>query len=234
MKGKERVILLCLCVGIFGLTGCAENKNLTEEQQDIIAEYSAGILLRYDDSYSQRLEAEEPIPEETSGEQPAPATPTPTPETQTGESGGTEEVVTENEVPLEKLYGVDGFKVTYKSYKICREYPKKADMYMITAPEGYRLFVVRCQVKNTTTKTLKVNLMKRKIGYPLTIDGEEYAPTIAIQKNGGLNNLKTTLKANASEEAILVYNVPDTLKKLSSAAVKVKDGDRVSTIQIKG
>ena len=93
--------------------------------------------------------------------------------------------------------------------------------------------IVRFQVKNATSKKLKVDLVKRKISYSLDMDGTVYDPSIAIQENGGLNFLKTNLKPGASESAILVYEIPEDAKEANSLVLTVKDKQNVSTIQVK-
>ena len=65
------------------LNGClADTYPLTEEEQNIIAEYAAGVLLRSDSSYTQALISPTPTPSPT----PAPS-PTPEPTTAPGDKG---------------------------------------------------------------------------------------------------------------------------------------------------
>ena len=171
-------------------------------------------------------------------EQPAAAIPEPTkqpeaPADQSAEESGTEEEEIVNEVSLDDLYQVEGMKVSYDSYVVCKSYPKKSSMFQLTAKKGKRLLIVRFQVKNATSKKLKVDLVKRKISYSLDMDGTVYDPSIAIQENGGLNFLKTNLKPGASESAILVYEIPEDAKEANSLVLTVKDKQNVSTIQVK-
>lgn len=48
--------LACICIGTLVLSGCAEVTELTEQEQEVIAEYAAGVLLRYDDGYNSQYE----------------------------------------------------------------------------------------------------------------------------------------------------------------------------------
>ncbi len=237
MLKKKSILLLCLCSSMCMLVGCAGSRDLSEEQRDVIAEYSAGVLLQHYSGYSRKLEKQEGMaPVET--EQPAAAIPEPTkqpeaPADQSAEESGTEEEEIVNEVSLDDLYQVEGMKVSYDSYVVCKSYPKKSSMFQLTAKKGKRLLIVRFQVKNATSKKLKVDLVKRKISYSLDMDGTVYDPSIAIQENGGLNFLKTNLKPGASESAILVYEIPEDAKEANSLVLTVKDKQNVSTIQVK-
>lgn len=48
--------ITCICVSALFLTGCANVTKLTEQEQEIIAEYAAGVLLRYDEGYNAQYE----------------------------------------------------------------------------------------------------------------------------------------------------------------------------------
>lgn len=232
---KKGFFLLCLLSSMCMLAGCAEGKDLSEEEQDVIAEYSAGILLQHYSKYNRRLEKQEnPQPAATDPEAPAP-----TPKEEPGGTQsfvpGSEEADQEenvNEVSLNDLYNVPGLKVQYDSYVVCKSYPKNSAM-QLTAKEGERLLVVRFHVKNTKSGPLKVNLIKRNIDYVMNLDGTEYKPTIAIQQNGGMNYLKTNLKPGATETAILLFEIPKASGNPGSLTMTVRDGDNVSVINCK-
>nr|MBP3599080.1 hypothetical protein [Eubacterium sp.] len=227
MVNKKRILSLCLCFGVLALGGCAKTHDLTEEEQDLIAEYSAGLLLQYEDRYERKLVPEEP--EATVTVAPALVTPAPTPAptleetTNANASADSEEEEQFQQVSLNDMYKVKGVAVSYQSFVVGREYPKKLSAFQMTAKKGEQFFVARFQVKNMTNKKKTINLQKHELAYPLILNEEEYQPTIVIQKNGGLNYLKTTLSGNASEEAILVYNIPTSVKKVTSAVLTVRD-----------
>lgn len=46
----------CICIGVLFMTGCAEVPKLTEQEQEVIADYAAGVLLRYDEGYNAQYE----------------------------------------------------------------------------------------------------------------------------------------------------------------------------------
>lgn len=233
MVKKKYILTLCLCFSMFTLAGCVKVTELNEEEQNIIAEYSAGILLQHDAKYSRKLlKSETAQPEATEASTLAPE-PTQNPQSAGPTGGETEPEETVNEVALNELYGVKGMNVTYNSYTICKEYPKKSSSFQLTSKEGERLLVVRFKVKNTSSKSMKINLIKRKISYPLDLDGTVYDPTIVIQKNGGLNYLKTNLNAGASEEAILVYEIPADAANPAAVTLTAQDGDNASTLRLK-
>lgn len=234
MVKKKYILTLCLCFSMFTLAGCVKVTELNEEEQDIIAEYSAGILLQHDAKYSRKLlKSEATVQPAVTAAPTLAAEPTQSPQSSGTKGEETEPEETVNEVTLNELYGVKGMNVTYNSYTICKEYPKKSSSFQLTSKKGERLLVVRFKVKNTSSKPMKINLIQRKISYPLDLDGTVYEPTIVIQKNGGLNYLKTNLKAGASEEAVLVYEIPEEAVKPAAITLTAQDGDNASILRIK-
>ena len=59
-----RFLCAVLAVSVLSLTGCADIKNLSEEQENEIAEYAAGVLLQNSDKYPYRLITKEEKEEE--------------------------------------------------------------------------------------------------------------------------------------------------------------------------
>ena len=53
----NKITAVCIAgVMAVSLTGCMDSvKDLSDEKSDMVAEYSAGLLLRHSDSYSKRL-----------------------------------------------------------------------------------------------------------------------------------------------------------------------------------
>lgn len=231
---RKVILSLCLCFGMCALGGCAKATDLTEEQQDLIAEYSAGLLLQYEDRYERKLVSEEVVATPSATPFTAPsATPVsevePTQASVSQSAGfqqtdaGDEEEEQFQQSSLNDMYQIQDVTFSYKSYQVGRVYPKKKSAFPMTAKKGEKFFVLRFQVKNTSGQRRKVNLQHRDFTYALVLDGVEYQPTIVIQKNGGLNYLKTTLPGKSAEEAILVYSIPSSHKKISSALLTVRD-----------
>lgn len=265
MKHKRIVFAFAVVMSMVTLSGCMDVKDLSDEHADMIAEYSAGVLLRYSEEYERRLITAEQLlksrkeenPTEVPGSTPAAVTPTPEPlsaspasgdsvssEGLTGEEGtpgeegspGEEEPSEKDnstEVPLNKLYHVKGLDFAYQSYRFCDRYTEKGNASPIFAEKGNTLFVVSFRVRNISGKKQKVNLMKRNIDYPLTIDGNEYLPRINILKNGGLNYLNTTISKGKTETAVLIYNVSEERKNASEINLVLRDGDNKTSIQLK-
>ena len=123
MRHNRIGIVLAVLLSAVALSGCLNVKDLDEKQSDLIAEYSAGVLLRYSDTYERRLITREQAAEDGDGTQAGTAdsktaTPSPSPVSTAppGQTAAAEETPgpeeTAQEVSLDELYGIDGLPDT--------------------------------------------------------------------------------------------------------------------------
>ncbi len=223
MINRKCILSVCLCLVMFMLAGCVQMRELTEGEQDIVAEYSAGIVLQHAENYKKRLEIQEtPAAPESSQPPQATAAPENTPEPATAEGSGEEPSLTQ--VSLDDLYQVSGMEAKYTSFKSCDKYSNQ-----IAAHEGEWLYIVNFRVTNTTKKPLKVDLSERRIKYLLNVDGSEYQAHPSFLDNGGMDFLKTKIPPGASEKAVVVFRVPEKAKNPGSVTVTVRDEGKCET-----
>ena len=234
---RNGIFILLTILSILSLTGCADFSDLTEEQSNLIAQYSAGVLLRYSDSYERRLITKEQLKkqgaEEVAPEQPetqttpvASAVPTDT----TADAAASQKPAETPGVTVNDFFQFDGVTVTYDSYRFASKYGST----QIRADEGETLLIVTFMLKNTTGKTKELNLMKRTdISYQADVDGEQYQPGISMLENGGLNQLSTTLKAGEKEKAVLIYRMNQDKKGAASVVLTLSDKDRTAKVTLR-
>lgn len=218
MINRKYILSVCLCLVMLMLAGCVQARELAEEKQDIIAEYSAGIVLQHADNYKKRLEKQEIPAAPPEVTQPPQATAAPENTLEPVQAAESEEEPALAQVSLNELYQVSGMNAEYVSFKSCSKYTNQ-----IAAHEGEWLYIVNFRVGNSTKKPLKVDLSKRGIKYLLNVDGSEYQAHPSFLKNGGMNYLKTTIPAGATEKAVVVFRVPEKAKNPGSATVTVRD-----------
>ena len=239
---RNRIVALIAILSMISLTGCMDMGNLTEEQSDLVAEYSAGVLLRYSDRYERRLitkeqldkqgvEIEDVLPTAT-----AEATPTPVTDVSTDETtadGSSEPEVTEVPgVPVNDFYHLDGVTVAYDSYQFVKKYES---ISQIRADKGETLLIVTFLLNNTSGKTKNIDLMHNRtdISYTLDVDGSQYQPGIDILENGGMNNLSTKLKSGKKEKAVLIYRMDQAQKNASSITLTIAEGNQQSKVTLR-
>ena len=158
-KGK---VLVFLAMSAALLTGCVDSMpELTAEQSDIIAEYAAGLLLKYSSNYNYKIASDEEVaaamaarqevaePEtqpETEMEQQTedePSQGTPSSETQPAESeSGTEQVQFVADLDFAAELGIDDLIIRYQSFEICSSYPQNNSGFRVDAAQGKKLLVI--------------------------------------------------------------------------------------------
>ncbi len=256
MRYNRIWMTLTLMAVIFVLGGCMNVQDLTEKETSLVAEYSAGVLLRYSDQYERRLITKDPVKEEkTAASTPEPAspagvstTPTPEPVSEPEVSQRPDEPETpvpdaqspasqpSDQVSLNELYHIKGLDFSYRSYEFCDKYPKSGNtISAIKAKKGETLLVVKFLVRNRSGKKKRVRLGDRaqKISYIMTVDGNEYEPGLSILPNTGLNYLNTTIGKGAAEEAVLVYTMAKERQQAASITLQIKEGNNSANIQLK-
>lgn len=228
MKYNRMLLLFVLFLAVFTLGGCMDVKDMTEEESDMVAEFSAGVLLRYSNTYQWRLITKEQRQAAGETSSPAPeATITPSEEPQTAdnptEGDGTDGTPAIQEVSLDDVFHLSNVKVSFSDAWTCKQYKN------IQVPQGSdeRLFVVAFKLRNTSSKKCSVNLMKRDIDYPLEIDGATYQLGINLLEGNDMKYLKISLAPGETKKAVLVYNIPKSAaKKGTQATVSVHEAGR--------
>ena len=234
-----RFLCTVLAVSVLSLTGCADIKYLSEEQENEIAEYAAGVLLQNSDKYPYRLITKKEK-EVTETPTPMPATPTPTPtsaaaqasdapqESQPEQTAAAPED-SKKEVSLDDLYHLKGVSVLYTSYRLADKYGSS----QIRAEQGKKLLVAEFSLKNNSGAKKKVKLIdRRKITYQLNVDGTTYSPQISLLENQ-LDYLETVIAKGKSQKAVLVFQVDKNATNASSIDLSIEEGNNKTSVKMK-
>ena len=225
-----RFLCAVLAVSVLSLTGCADIKNLSEEQENEIAEYAAGVLLQNSDKYPYRV-TETPTP--------MPATPTPTSaaaqasdapqESQPEQTAATPEDSKKEVSLLDDLYHLKGVSILYTSYRLADKYGSS----QIRAEQGKKLLVAEFSLKNNSGAKKKVKLIdRRKITYQLNVDGTTYSPQISLLENQ-LDYLETVIAKGKSQKAVLVFQVDKNATNASTIDLSIEEGNSKASVKMK-
>ena len=225
-----RFLCAVLAVSVLSLTGCADIKNLSEEQENEIAEYAAGVLLQNSDKYPYRLITKE--------EKEVTETPTPTstaaqasdaPQESQPEQTKAAPEDSKKEVSLDDLYHLKGVSISYTSYRLADKYGSS----QIRAEQGKKLLVAEFSLKNNSGAKKKVKLIdRRKITYQLNVDGTTYSPQISLLENQ-LDYLEAAIAKGKSQKAVLVFQVDKNATNASSINLSIEEGNNNTSVKMK-
>ncbi len=241
---KNIAALLILCIFSFALTGCSnEIPEMTEEQNALITEYAANLLLKYHVDYEGKLvdtsvpPVEKPmveIPQEVVSDNTTAEEPT---------VSGSDVLIETTEKPekvsltLAQVLGVTGFEVNYRGYEVCDSYPS-SDMsaedlfFAMKAGGGNKLLVLKLDITNTSGQellmdTLSMTDLNCKI---LMNENDEQRAYISMLENDFMA-INRHFAADESYEAVIITEMPEEkAQAVTSVQLRLKNGERETTV----
>lgn len=236
---KKRLIMLLMITAVVS-SGCAMGVELTDENSDLVAEYTASIILKNDQRHEYRLidvsSEETKNPEVEAPTQAPQANETGSPSMQPAQPTDEPAANTEQEVgsfTLEELMGLKNATLTYKELKLMDSYTdKKNTTYSLTAKKGYQFAVLSFSITNTGKKEQQIDLLSKKMKYNLNVNGTESYSAILTVLDSDLQCYIETLQAGETKEAVLLFEVEEN-KQIPSATLFALNGKKASEIEVK-
>lgn len=257
---KRRLLAGLIACGIFVTTGCGQVIDLTDEENHLIAEYAAELLLKYDRNYDTRYNPDE-LEDTTETMTETDATTEATTEMVTT----TEAATTEQDVPADgqttqaqpvtdeavkedigatvdsdfdiaAFVGESRISVRYAYYMVVDSYPSydQDGMYIeVQAPEGYKLLVLKFEVENKTNEDQAVDLYNKDVNYNIVVDNSRTTKQMLTILADDLYTYDKTIQASSREEAVLLYTVSDSVaNKWTDLKLQVKYGGTSVVLQL--
>lgn len=255
---KVKLALIVLCT--FLLTGCVQSVDVTDQESDVLSEYMAGTVLKYDKNYDEALIIPKNTTEETKEETIENSDETKqAEETKTNDSSvvsnasdkisETDKVTNETEtdghtgnssnqnqdliepVSVHKELGSSDFDLSYTGYQLYDQYgADERSYYSIEADADKKLIVISFLIKNVTDKAQTINLLEMGLNYQLNVDNTKYNPIMSLLVND-IQYFSLNIAANKSEKAVIVFEVSD--KQMSNIQLSISNGDKKADIKIK-
>lgn len=218
-------------------SGCgAAQTELTQEENDMVAEYMAGLLLKYDLKYDAKLvyaAQVQDVEEETNKtNQP----PTKSPDTVNKEAKDPEVSAAPKPIyqSISDIYKEYGVKVSYFGVKEYNSYPETLDdgYFLQEANKDNKLLVLSFEIKNTKKTKNNFCMINEGITYRLmNKEGKTNKPMLTALVND-LQYLDIVIGVDKKEEAVLVFQVPKN-QDLSGYALYITKGDMTAEVKLK-
>ena len=256
---KKWIVIGFLFVVMLCTTGCTQVIELTDEENHLIAEYAAELLLKYDKYYKQRYNPDDITEAEVQTETEAVTETT----TETTESDVTETVATteedfvntseapqtpeqtiaesvsatvDSDFDIAAFIGEERISIRYAYYMIADRYPSydQDGMYIeIEAPEGYKLLVLKFNVENKTNEPQDIDLYSRDVNYNIIVDNSRKTKQMFTILMDDLYTYEKTIDASSREEVVLLYTLSDSVaEKLSDLKLQVEYGETSAVLQL--
>lgn len=226
--------LMAGCIFILALSsvGCTKTIELTDDENYIIAEYAAELLFKYDRNTYMKYYDDTAVTEATISDAYL------TTEIKTAEETTTEKQVTDvwtdvsgvdatetSDFDLAQFAGVDTVSIKYAYYMLLDSYPSydRDGIYMeITAPEGYKLLVLKFDIENKTNEKQLIDMYNRNIEYSIIVNDSKKASQLLTILVDDLYTYQTTIDESMRQEAVLLFQVSESVAdKISNLKLQV-------------
>lgn len=227
MKKVITGLLVLLCMA--ALTGCGKNDiSLTNEENDLVAEYIAGTLLKYsyDNEWKyQKLNTAQktgvtttagtnsstqtPSQSQAGNSQKPTASSSSAASTATVSASGTAGTTSTDLMgSLPSALGLSGVTVKYKDYVTGSSYP--SDAYIsVPAQQGYKVVAVELTLTNTSGQAVTLN-SSGNVTFKLEVGGTGVVNYASILKNDITALKNVSLAAGASKDVVVLFQVKES------------------------
>lgn len=239
MKGFMKKGAVIMAAGML-LTGCGEEMTaLTESEEAVIVNYSAGMVGKFNKRQMDGLTAvvpkeeelvsqeeeqiqEEPIQEEQTQEQQ-----TQEQQTQEQEENPGTSQQEEPEMSLTQILGIPGVEFAYTGYELSNNY-EESDYFSMAAPEGSTYFVMKYTITNTGSAEAACDILSRKAEFTLSLNGAPSCRNEVTMLPNDLSTYMADLAPGETAEAVLIFEVPiEQTAEITSVQAEVQiDGIR--------
>lgn len=235
---KRGVAIACLAALL--LSGCGDvMPNLTEEENNVIGEYAAIQLLRYDVSTRSRLVdpdllQDEPEPVQPVEPQNPPEEENP-PESQMPETpvkDNTAAAVTESPESLLEL--PEGMSLIYTGYETDSVYQEDGNSYFVLeAAEGKELLILHFSLQNAADVPRTVDLFGNSTVYRVTVNGDYTRAALMTMLSNDLVTYSGTVPAAGAADVVLVVEVESgIMESAESIILNMKKDSRTCVMQL--
>ena len=223
---RKAGIFLCGIAAAVFMTGCgAEVPELTEEETEIISEYAAGVLLKYDRVHGGRLmsEAEYEMEENKKAEREAAASAA---EQQNEEENAAEEsAASDTEVvdvsqdaevvvpsTIEEYYDIQDITFQYTGYELTDSYPSDSEednvFFAMDATEGMQLLVLKFTATNVSSADQTLDMIGYGVRFKVSVNGGSGENVLSTMLLNDMQNYKGVISAGTGTELVSIVEVP--------------------------
>lgn len=227
------------------LGGCgSELPDMTQEEEQVIGEYAAKLLLKYDANNRSRLVSRELVRVWESDQAEEIVLPAPEPE-----KGGMEPVEDTPIVEIgqetagittgsiEAFYQMaEGVKVTFTGYEVCDSYSPDGDVgsfFTLDAENGNKLLVLKFDMENQTQTEQKIDMLSRSAKIQVSVNGGDSYKILMTMLMNDMTTYMGTISAGQKVSTVMLTEVDvDVTESISSLSLNLKNDSNTCTIQL--
>lgn len=237
------------------LSGCGlvASTGLTENEEELVAEYAAGVIMRYSADKKGGFGNLKPtpapifVPPADEGIEPAEPDDMDSSDDFFDEASGNEDEMTDmsQDMPgqevetvagISGILGLDGFDVTYAGYEVADIYPPAEDgvlSFSMQAEEGKKLLVLHFDVTNTGTEDKLCDVLNNNVKFRVSVNGGSRINEQMTILLNDLTSYSETVAAGQKEDTVLVFEVaPSVVEQVNSLTLIMVGNGGESTVNL--
>lgn len=246
-KGK---VLGLLAMSTVLLTGCVDHMpELSAEQSDIVAEYAAGLLLKYSSNYNYKIVSEEEVAAAMAARQETPETEEAS-ETQSDEAQ-TQDTTNQNTTPSEPEsqvtqvqvvadldfaaeLDIDDLIIRYQSFEVCSSYPQNNAGFSVSATQEKKLLVIHFDMEGLPEEDIDCNLFDYNIKMRANINDALSVSALNTMLPNDLASYMDVVQAGEIVDVVAVMEIPDmTETEIQTLTLSASANGKSCTAQLK-
>lgn len=223
---KAKVICAAALSGVFVLTGCGSTiPDMTREQNKMVAEYAAELLLKYDKNYvsrvvdtteyhkeEQRKAEEERKAKEAAAAEQAKKEAEEAAALEAENSGGKAQAMEPTVTSIEEFYQLQGVSVQYGGYGVYDSYPEQVEgedlFFSLSATAGNKLLVLFFDVTNVSGDGTELNMLDISPKFRLSVNGSANKVAMLSSLPEELATYKGMIGAGETVRTVIVVEIP--------------------------
>lgn len=227
---------------IMGLSGCGESQipEMTDEEVQLLSEYTAITLMKYDANnrsrlvdYSHMLIASQPNTEQEQDSQEPQVPNGMDPVDDTPIVGGPAGGSGAQSYSMEDVLGLpEGVSIVYTGQTLHDTYPEEGS-FTITASTGRQLLVIEFAIINATDQEQSIDILSLAPDFRITVNGDYTRKAMFTMLEEDLSVYQDTIPPMESAPAVLVIELDDErAESLSSISLSLKNDSKAYTVQL--
>ena len=239
------------------LTGCAGEVSISDADSVRVAQYAADLMLKYDVNFKERLltaeeekveeeklrlaaEKEQKLQELLAREENAnnaekDKTDKTDKKDEDNPQGTGESAETITRYDINDVLKYDGFKFARGDYQLVNEYGNDTEdtgmSVDVQAPAGKKLLVTKYTITNVSNTALECDLFSKDISASVQINGDMKGTSMVTMLLDDLGTYKAQIEAGASKEAVLIFEVPDSVTQVQQLDLTLQVGEQSFLLQ---
>lgn len=250
MNRIKLLLVLVTSCAVFFMTGCASAiPELTEDETEIVTQYMADLLLKYDANYQSALLNEEELVVSLEEEKEKAEEAKRQEEEQArleaekaeasqaddievvggnnsgGDSGSGNVSANGTIADMPGALGLADVDFDYLGFEVCTQYPNDEDSlyFAMTPTAGNELLILKFNLANVSGGEYTVDMMSQSASFAISVNGESYVPALTTLLENDLSMLIATIPVESGKEVVLVTEVPAGTT-VETIALKVRAG----------